>query len=244
VSDEDMPRQLLLLSTIVVFGLAAPAGAQPATSQPDVPVIVTQGFGTVKAPPDRAWVTIAAESRAKGPKEAQKMNAAAMSAVLEQLKRTGLAENAIQTTSYDLQPEFDYRDGRQTLRGYVARNTIEVRVDDLPKLGEILELAVTSGATSVSGVRFDLKDRDTAEREAIKRAVADARARAEAAAAGAGATIDRIVRIEEHRSGPMPPPRPMMMATRETLQVSDAPPVAPGELEIRATVTLTVAIRP
>ena len=66
-------------------------------------------------------------------------------------------------------------------------------------MGEILDLAVGSGATSVSGVRFDLKDRAAAEREALKRAVADARARADAAAAGAGVKVDRVLRIEEQR---------------------------------------------
>jgi uncharacterized protein len=227
--------------TMVMLCLAVPAAAQQ-PSAADPPVIVTQGSGTVKQAPDRAWVTISAESRAKGPKEAQKMNADAMSSVLQKLKGTGLPDNAIQTSSYDLQPEFDYRDGRQTLRGYVARNAVEVRVDDLPKLGEILDVAVASGATSVGGVRFDLKERDRAEREALTRAVADARARAEAIAAGANAKIDRIVRIEEHR-GSVTPPRPMVMAMRESVQVADQPPVAPGELEIRATVTLTLAIK-
>jgi len=80
-------------------------------------------------------------------------------------------------------------------------------------------------------------------RGALRRAVADARARAEAIAAGAGAKIERVLRIEEQRTSGMPPPRPVVMAMRESMQAAD-PPVAPGELEIRATVTLTVAIRP
>jgi hypothetical protein len=130
------------------------------------------------------------------------------------------------------------------LRGYVARNVIEVRVDDLPRVGEILDVAVSSGATSVGGVRFDLKDRDGAEREALRRAVADARARADAAAAGAGVKIAGVLRIQEHRAGPTPPPRPMVMSMREAADVAGQPPVAPGELEIKATVTLTMSIRP
>jgi uncharacterized protein len=239
---KSMPKSPLPELTMVMLCLAVPASAQQSPAA-DPPIIVTQGSATVKRAPDRGWVTISAESRAKGPKEAQKLNADVMSAVLQKLKGTGLPDNAVQTTSYDLQPEFDYRDGRQTLRGYVARNAVEVRVDDLPKLGEILDVAVTSGATSVGGVRFDLKDRDGAEREALRRAVADARARAEAVASGAGATLDRIVRIEEHRGSGAPPPRPVVMAMRESLQVTDQPPVAPGELEIRATVTLTLAIK-
>jgi uncharacterized protein YggE len=202
--------------------------------------VITTGEGTVKRAPDRAWVTIAAESRAKTPREAQKMNADAMSAVLEKLKRTRLAADAIKTVAYDLQPEVDFQDGRRILRGYVARNAVEVRVDDLDLVGQILEVAVGAGATNVSGVRFDLKDRGAAEREALALAIADARARADAAAKAAGTSVDRIVRIEEHR-GSIESPQPMVMAMRQA--GSGAPPISPGELEIAVRVTLTAAIR-
>ena len=223
--------------------LAIAAAAQTPTSPASQgPVVVTTGEGVVKRAPDRAWVTISAESRARDPREAQKANATAMSAVMQRLKGTALPAEAIRTLAYDLQPEFDYHEGRQTLRGYVARNTIEVRVDDLPRLGEILDAAVTSGATSVGGVRFDLKDRAGAEREALRQAVEDARARAETAAIAARLRVQGIVKIEEHGGGQIPPPRPVMMAVRE-MQAAGEPPVSPGEIEIRSTVTLTASVR-
>ncbi len=226
----------------LLLAIALPVSAQQ-PAQPQGPVVMTTGEGVVKRAPDRAWVSISAESRAKGPKEAQSANAEAMKGVMARLKGTGLPADAIRTVAYDLQPEFDYRDGKQTLRGYLARNTVEVRVDDLPRMGEILDVAVLSGATSVSGIRFDLKARDEVEREALKMAVADARERATAAAAGAGMTISGVVRIEEQRAGP-PPPRPMMMSMRQGAETADAqPPISPGELEIRAIVTLTASIR-
>lgn len=215
----------------------------PATAS-EGPVVVTTGEGVVKRAPDRAWVTIAAESRARTPGEAQKLNVEAMSAVLQKIKAAGLPADAIQTTAYDLQPEFDYANNRQTLRGYVARNTVEVRVDDLPKLGQILEGAVGAGATNVRGVRFDVKEREAAERDALTRAVADARARADAAASGAGVKVERILRIEEQR-GVSIPPQPRMAMMRENMAVtgSGEPPIAAGEIEIRAAVTLTAIIR-
>ena len=150
---------------------ATPAAAQTPTPPPaEGPVVTTVGEASVKKTPDRAWVTVAAESRAKTPREAQAANSAAMSAVLAKLKSSGLPAEALRTIGYDLQPEFDYANNRQTLRGYVARNSVEVRVDDLPKLGEILEGVVGAGATNVSGVRFDVKDRAAAEREALNKA--------------------------------------------------------------------------
>lgn len=204
--------------------------------------MVTTGEGVIKRAPDRAWVSIAVESRAKDPKSAQRENAEAMSDVMAKLKATGLPPDAIRTLAYDLRPEYDYRDGKQTLRGYLARNTVEVRVDDIERVGEILDVAVSSGATNVSGVRFDLKAREEVEREALKLAVADARARAQAAADGAGMRLSGVVRIEEQRTS-SPSPRPMMMSARQADSLEAQPPISPGELEIRAVVTLTASMR-
>jgi uncharacterized protein YggE len=235
-------RPLFFVLCLACIPVVTTAQAPPAASEG--PVVVTTGEGVVKRAPDRAWVTIAAESRARTPGEAQKLNVEAMSAVLQKIKAAGLPADAIQTTAYDLQPEFDYANNRQTLRGYVARNTVEVRVDDLPKLGQILEGAVGAGATNVRGVRFDVKEREAAERDALTRAVADARARADAAASGAGVKVERILRIEEQR-GVSIPPQPRMAMMRENMAVtgSGEPPIAAGEIEIRAAVTLTAIIR-
>jgi len=236
---EVVVRPLGLLVTCLLLG--APAAAQDA--RVDVPVVVTSGEAEVKRAADRAWVTINAESRARDPKEAQRANVEAMNAVMQKLRSLSLGGDAVRTTSVDLHPEFDYANGRQTLRGYVARNTIEVRVDDIGRVGEIISASVGSGATSVGGLRFDIKERAEAEREALRMAVQNARARAEAAASGAGMRIDRIVRIEDHRVT-LPEPRPMMM---ERTMAAQAPvpdtPVTPGNLTIRAMVTLTAALR-
>jgi uncharacterized protein len=230
----------LAIAALTLLMSASASAQSPAANDP--PVVVTMGEGVVKRAPDRAWVTIAAESRAKTPGEAQKLNADAMSAVMQKLKGVGLPAEAIRTAAYELRPEFDYANNRQTLRGYMARNAVEVRVDDLPKLGEVLDVAVGAGATSVSGIRFDLKDRASAEQSALQRAVADARAQADTAAQAAGMKVERVVRIEVQREAPMPPPRPMM-AMRAEMAASAEPPIAPGELEIKATVTLTAAIK-
>ena len=128
---------------------------------------MTTGEGVIEAVPDRAWITITAESRAGNPRDAQKRNAEAMAPVQEKLKAAGVPADAIKTIGYDLQQEWDYVNNRRVSRGYVARNTIDVRVDAVDRVGELLEIAVGSGATSVGGIRFDLKDRAKLEREAL-----------------------------------------------------------------------------
>jgi uncharacterized protein YggE len=207
-------------------------------------VIVTTGDAAVKRAPDRAWVTIGAESRARTAAEAQKLNTDAMTAVIDRIKAAAIPADAVQTTGYNLQPEFDYANGKQTLRGYVARNQVLVRIDALAKTGDVIAAAVATGATNVGGVRFDLKDRDAVEREALRLAVQDARQRANAAASGAGVAVDRVLRVEEQRDmADGPRPMPMNMAMMETRAAQMAVPVEAGEIEVRSRVTLTVAIR-
>jgi len=222
----------------VITVLPSVAAAQ---QQRDVPAIVMSGEGVVQAAPDRAWVSITAESRASTPREAQRRNADAMTPVQQKLRAAGVPADAIRTSAYDLQQEWDFVNNRRVSKGYVARNTVEVRIDSLDRVGELLEIAVESGATSVGGIRFDLKDRGRLEREALRLAVADARAKADAAAAAAGRSVERVTRIEEH--GVVSRPPMPFMAAREALQASDAPPMSAGQIELRSQVTLTAELK-
>ena len=223
----------LVLGTSLAWAQNTPA-AEP-------PVVVVQGEGVVRLAPDQAFVRIGAESRSRKPKDAQATNAEAMTAVQQRIAAAGVAKDAVRTVSISLQQEFDYAGGRQTPRGYVARNIVEVRVDDLTRLGDVMDASVGSGATSIHGLRFDLKQRDVHEREALKLAVADALSRAEAAASGAKRTVDRVVRIAE--GAPVTIVRPEAAAFRVAADAPASTPVAEGEIEIRAQVTVTAVIK-
>ena len=173
----------------------SPAEAQPPPPNPPPPTVVAHGNGEVRAVPDMAVIALGAEQTSRTPKEAQAAVAAAMTAVQQRLAGAGVPKDAMRTTAYDVQAQFDWANGKQTLRGYQARHVIDVRVDDIARVGELLELAIAAGGTSVHGVRFDLKKRAALERDALTRAVEDARARAEAMAAGAGTKVVGKIRI-------------------------------------------------
>jgi uncharacterized protein len=231
----------LVAVAVVAAGVTA-AGAQPAGRGPEPPSVTASGSATVRRAPDRAFVSFATETRAAKPDQAQQDNARAMDKVRRELADRKIPSDAIRTTSFNLREDVDWVNGQRVPRGFVVSNVIEVRVDPLDELGELLDEVVKAGATSVSGIRFDLKDREAAEREALRLAVADARARAEAAAAGAGVRIVRIQSIEEQRA--VEEPRPMPMMRMEAAMAADAPPtpVAAGEIEIVANVRLTAVI--
>ena len=217
--------------------------AVQAPTTPDPSSIAVTGEGVVKVAPDQAWVRISTESRSKNSKEAQQRNAEVMTAVQQKIAALGIPKDAVKTVGIDLQPEFDYQNGRQTLRGYVARNTIEVRVDDFSKVGDVLDVAVGSGATNVHGLRFDLKNREAVEQQALQRAVASGMAKAQTIAGAAKRAVDRVIRIEEQFVGDGGP-RPMMERAVMSRMAADAPtPVEAGEIEIRAMVRVTVAIK-
>jgi uncharacterized protein YggE len=236
----------IMIAVLMACSLAAPAvGAQQdPTASTSTPTVTTTGEAVVRRAPDRAFVVAAVESRSKDPREAQTQNAKTMTAVQARVLALGIPKEAVRTTGYNVEQEVDFVNGRRVPRGYVARNAVEIRLDALERLGELLDAAVQAGATSISGVRFDLRDRAAAERDALRQAVVDARARAEAAASGIGRTVDRVLRIDDARRE-IPRPVPMQMIARReaALQADASTPIEVGEIEIHAQATLTVSIK-
>jgi uncharacterized protein YggE len=224
---------------LMLTGVSAAAQEPPATQ---VPSIVTNGEAIVRRAPDLAVIYAAVETRARSPRDAQRQNAELMTALQKRIADAGIAKDAVRTTGYSVQQEFDYSNGRRIPREYVARNGVEVQLDAIDRTGEILDALIQAGATNVGGVRFDLKDRAAAEREALRLAVVDARGRADALAAGAGRTVDRILRIDDTRQQMPMPVRTEMMAAK-TVDAAAPTPIEPATIEIRAHVVVTVAIK-
>jgi uncharacterized protein YggE len=232
----------MLIVLVLLVSMSSRAAAQQPPTASAESVVVASGQGVVFAVPDRAWITISAESRAPSPREAQRLNAEAMRPIQDKLRAAGIPAEAIRTIAYDVQYEWDFVNNKRVGRGYVARNTIEVRIDSIDRVGEFLEIAVGSGATALGGIRFDLKEQAKLEREALRLAVLDARAKADAAAAGAGRGVDRILRVEEHGID-VPTPVPMMRQAAQAPAGFAQPPIAAGQMEIRARATVTVVLK-
>ena len=230
----------LIVSVLVLALPALAAGQAVPPAQSTEPTVVVAGEGVVHAVPDRAWITVGAESRASSAREAQRRNTELMTPVLDKLRAAGLPADAIRTVGYDVQYEWDFVNNKRVGRGYVARNTVEARVDAIDRVGEFLEIAAGSGATSLGGVRFDLKNRAQLQKEALKLAVEDARGKAEAVAAAAGRGVNRILQIAEQAGGD-DTPRPMF---RQMAAAADTgPPISVGQIDVTATVRLTVLLK-
>jgi uncharacterized protein len=237
-----LSRLALIAAAIGVCCVTAPTPAHAQNTMPnDPPSITATGEALLTVAPDRALIEISADGHAKKAADAQRIAAEAMTSVQNSLKSAGVAADAIKTTGYSLAPEYDYVSGQQQFRDYVARNQIEVRVDDLSKLSAVIDASGAAGAATVSGLKFDLKARATVEQSALKDAVADAMARASSIAAGANRTLGAIIRISEQR---ISEPVTMRYAVSGGRAGGGAPtPIEPGEINVRAQVTVTVAIK-
>ena len=173
-----------------------------------------------------------------------------MTSVMAKLKSTGLAADAIETIGFSLHPEYDYANGRQRMKGFVVSNQLQVRIDDVNAVADVLDavgsLSLPPASTVMIGsLRFDLKNRDGVERDALTRAVRDARERAGAMAAGAGMAVGRILRIEETgaKSPVMKYEGPQMAMAGRAADAIMSTPIEPSDIEVRAMVTVTVEIK-
>jgi hypothetical protein len=210
------------------------------------PIVVTHGEATVKRAPDQAWLSIAIETRDGKADKARRVSAESMTALQAELCATGLSTDAIRTTGYSLSPDVEWKNGRSTLKGYIVRNEIEIRVDDLDHLGDVIDAANSSRNTTltISGPSFALKNQQVIETEALRMAVQVALSRAQALASGAGRTLGRIVRIEEHNFERVHRPEPYLMrAAVAKSNESVETPITIGDLEVRVRIGLTAELR-
>lgn len=221
---------LLLSGAFLATPALADQHSNPAT-------ITVTGEGVVTAAPDLATVSLGVTTQGATAAEAMAANSASLTAVLERVKAAGVEDRDIQTSTLNLNPNWSNSDGSSmpVIQGYVATNTLSIRVRDLGKLGPILDAAIADGANTLNGVSFGLAEPDPAMDDARRAAVAEARARAELLTGAAGVGLGRIVSISE--SGGYAPPMPMY---RMEAAMADAPvPVAGGEVGVTAQVTIT-----
>jgi len=231
-------RTITTALVIAVLG-TAPAFAQQALTSPS---ISTEGRASMKVSPDIAWITVTAESRALKTADAQKQNATAIDGVKASLKQAGVADDAVKTRSYSVEPQMQYADGKSKVIGYIARQSLEIRVDELAKLDAVIDAAGSSGATSISDIRYDVKDRSGIERRLLADAVKDGMQRVTAMAVGAGRELLSVWHIDEQRLSSNQP-QPMYRMAAQGGMAGPATQITPDELEIRVQVTMTVLLR-
>jgi uncharacterized protein len=229
-----MKHPFALVVTVAAL-LATPAVAQPV---PPAAISVT-GEASVSVPPDLAQVDGSVTSDGKTAREASDANNAAMGKVLLALKGAGIDEKDYQTSRLSLQPQYaPNRSGPSPVVGYRASNRVTIRVRDITKVANVIDVLVGAGANEVGGINFMVSQASKLLDDAREKAVADARRKADIYAKAAGVTLGEPLSISEEGSS-VPVYRGKMAAP-----MAAGAQVAQGEETLSVTVSVTWAIKP
>ena len=236
----------LLAAGAIVSGDPARAQemATPATTMPaGVQTVSVSGHGEINVAPDTASISMGVDVTQPTLTEAQAQATAQMTAVIATLKAAGIADEDIQTTSFNvyvLQDTSRHADPN-VITGYEITNQLDVTVRDTAILGQLLDQAVKAGANNISGFSFFVDDETAAAREARRLAVDDARTKAEELATAAGLTLGPVVFITE---GTQTPVLPMFQSPDVAMAKADAAvPVESGSSTVAVDVSMAFELR-
>ena len=227
-------KHSLALAVVTAALLAGPALAQ--TVPP--PAVAVTGEATVSVPPDQAQIDGGVTSEAKTAREATEANNAAMGKVLLALKNAGIEEKDYQTSRLSLQPQHaPNRAGPSPIVGYQASNRVTIRLRDVTKVANVIDVLVGAGANDIGGINFVVSQASKHLDEARVKAISDARRKAEIYARAAGVTLGEPISISEEGS-----PAPLFRGKMAAPMAAGAP-VAQGEETLSVSVNVSWAIK-
>lgn len=236
----------VLGAAFALAALAAACSGDGGSGDADAPSqsgISVAGVGTASGEPDIAVISLGVEALVDSVAAARDEAARAIAAVAAELREAGVADADVRTSSFSINPRYDYRSDRQELVGYRVANTISVTARDLNGVGALLDRAAAAGgdATRVDSVTFRVEDTAALERQARVNAIADAAAKADLYAEQLGVSRGRVSGVQEVDFAPYP-----IAEARVQFAAADAASAPtqlfPGEYEVTARVGVTFAI--
>jgi uncharacterized protein YggE len=225
-------------AVFVVPLMAALLLATPALAEAEPPAISVSGEATVSVPPDMAEIDGGFTSEAKTAREASDVNNAAMGKVLLALKAASIEAKDIQTSRLSLQPQTQNTPNRPpAIVGYRASNHVTIRLRDVTKVANVIDMLVGAGANDIGGINFMVSAASKLLDQAREQAFADARRKAEIYAKAAGVSLGTPLSISEgNASAPV-------FRSKMALAPMAAAPVALGEETLSVTVNVSWAIK-
>ena len=236
-----------LFAALALAGAALPAAvmAQGVTAIAQ-PIAGTRldisATGEVSRVPDIAIISAGVVTRSSTATAAIAENAARMERVRAALKRAGIADRDIQTSSINLNPDYRYENNQPpVLTGYQASNNVSVKFRDIRNSGRILDALVAEGANQINGPSLTIDKPEQAMDEARLKAIAVGQSRAELYARTLGKKVVRLLSVSESGGYAVPPPMPMMRA-----QMADSAAkteIDPGEQQIQVSLAMSFELQ-
>lgn len=206
--------------------------------------ITVAGSGEAMAKPDVARVTLSVQT---GPqpdaKTALNLLSQKFNAVVAAVKSNGVKDNDVKTVNLSVHPMYDYVDGQQHLRGFEASESIEVKIRDLDKTGQVIVATTGAGVNQVGGIDFSIDDPDQLKIDAQEKAIKDADQKAKQLAKALGVSLGRVKTFSATTNDDVRPPMYASAALETKSSEPIAPPVPPGTQNITATVSVTYELR-
>ena len=247
-------RVAALLAVVMIPGMAAAQQAPTAsiTEMAATPLVRVNIAESLRTPPDEASMTVGTQAKASTATEAVAASKAKTEKLLATIRAAGIRERDIQTQGIQLQPDYRWDNvpggqGRQTLIGYIASNSVQIKTRNIDTLTSLLDALTTAGADTVYGPNFSISDPAPLRREARVRAMTRGQAEATEYARNNGYKTVRLLSVEEGTSyrgtevivsgsrisamAPPPPPPP-------PAPERDGGVVAPGQLETSVSLNL------
>ncbi len=227
---------ILLVAAVAVCAAALSGVGRPEAARseaaPGRSTITTLGLGTITTVPDTAVITAGVRTEAVTAADALAANGRRMQRVIDALKAAGGAK--LQTRQVSLYPRTDDR-GETT--GFVAQNSVEARTA-IAHAGELVDAAVAAGANTVDGPQLERSDRDALYRDALGKALEDAKLKAAALARAGGFAVGRVVAVVEEGSSQ---PGPVVFEAQAVAKDASTP-IEPGTQDVEARVSVAFAI--
>jgi uncharacterized protein YggE len=163
--------------TFFTGGKILPSQSYAAETSESVRLVTVQGVGEVTVKPDMATINIGVETEDKDAAFAQSSNARLMDAVSKAIKELGVKEDELQTSQYNIYKSRNYGDESQE-EFFVVTNTLTVTVNDISKVGAIIDASSKAGANKINSINFSVKDESKYYQEALKNAMTSAKGKA------------------------------------------------------------------
>lgn len=226
------------------------------------PSIGVRGEGKVVVTPESsnfiATFSYGVQTTSESVETAQDDATKRINAASEYLKSQGVKKEDIKTTSYDVNPHYEWIEencrpgvvycprGKSIPVGFDVNQTVTVKIRDIKKAGEILAGIGKKEVTNISGLTFTVDDLEKVRDEARKLAIEDAKARAKTMEDALGINLRKIQGMYDIDQG-FGGPYPMMaegyggdMNVKTVAAV--APEVTPGEREVIVRIEIQYAI--
>ena len=203
----------LLKSLVLMLVLVLAAGlTTAATAAEQQDCITLSGTAEAEVAPDMATLYINLETKAPTAVEARDGVAAKLHDIQNVLLGESILPEDAKSTNYNLSPVFVMNGNKRKQDGFRASSTMRIKVQDLDRLGAVIDKCIAKGATSVDRVEFGLKDRGLAERNLLAEATENARQKAAIIANAGGRNLGPLIRASVNSNvGRAVLNRPMMM---------------------------------